>query len=313
MKRILQICFTVLLVLAYSAATPQSWKYKRKLRPQEIAFGIGASEFYGDLGGANKIGSNPWNWRDFDLPSVRPTLSLHYSYEIQKRMDIKTNLLLGYIKGNDQFTHYIYRERRNLMFRTPILEFSEQVDFYITKAQKKRTYYNLRSRSRRFTLENMPFSSYIFIGVGAFYFNPQAKYDDGKWYALKKYHTEGEGFVPTRKNYSLIQVSFPVGFGFKYPMSSGYSIGFEFTIHKTLTDYMDDCSTTYFDTVYLKQYVGGPVLSLADPSKTKYNTPWFTAPGSQRGDPRDKDFFMTAMFHLYYDISRLSKIRNFRF
>ena len=43
-------------------------------------------------------------------------------------------------------------------------------------------------------------------GFGFFYFNPEGKYYDGKWYKLKPLNTEGQGLAGSEgTDYSLFQ------------------------------------------------------------------------------------------------------------
>ena len=55
-------------VLTNLISTAQSWKFSR----QELQFGIGASNFLGDLGGANAIGTH--GIKDYRFSMTRPTL-----------------------------------------------------------------------------------------------------------------------------------------------------------------------------------------------------------------------------------------------
>ena len=143
----------------------------------------------------------------------------------------------------------------------------------------------------------------VFVGVGVFYFNPKADFQ-GQTYNLRDYHTEGQGYVPTRKNYSTFQLCIPLGIGFKYTIDRQWGLGLEFGIRKTFTDYIDDVSTTYIDLSQYQtgdQYDVGQFLSnpsdRSDPAAA--NT---TAPGQQRGDPRYKDSYMFAIFSVNYKI-----------
>jgi hypothetical protein len=56
-------------------------------------------------------------------------------------------------------------------------------------------------------------------------------------------------FVPSRKEYANWQFVIPFGVGMKYSIDKSSSIGLEYGLRKTFTDYMDDVSTSY---VYTK-------------------------------------------------------------
>jgi hypothetical protein len=309
MKRTSHILiFLVICLWSESVQSQVRSRYIKKYRTREIGFCIGATNFLGDLGGANLVGSEDFSLRDFDFPAVRPTLGLNAGYQIWNWASLKTGFVVGYIRGNDQFTDYIHREKRNINYRTVVVELSEQFEVYITKTRQGRSSYTLRSAKKKFSFYNFPFTTYLFTGVAGFYFNPQGKDKEGKWQFVKPYHTEGQGVVATRKNYNNFQFAIPFGIGFKYPLGDGYTLGIEYGVRKTFTDYMDDASMTYFDFDYLKTVYGQEAVDLANPTELDY-----LKPDQQRGDPRDKDSYMFALITLYKDISKISKIRNFRF
>jgi len=145
---------------------------------------------------------------------------------------------------------------------------------------------------------------YGFAGVGIFYFNPKTEID-GHVYELQPMGTEGQGSVPTREKYSRIQMCIPVGIGFKYTIDRAWGVGLELGLRKTFTDYIDDVSTTYFDfagygdpEAALKEYVSDP--SLGDPAAGASPT----GAGMQRGDPRDKDSYLFAIFSINYKLKK---------
>ncbi len=302
---LLLIC---ILLISTEVSSQIRSKYLRRYRTRELSFCIGATNFIGELGGANRLGSETFSLRDFDFPAVRPTLGGGASYQILNWASLKTNLVVGYMRGRDKWTNYESREKRNIDFRTILVEVSEQFEVYLTKSKQSRTFYNLRSARKGFNFYNFPFTTYLFGGVGLFYFNPQGRDKDGQWQYVLPFHTEGQGLVPTRKSIKQIQICIPLGIGFKYPIGGGYSVGMEYGLRKTFTDYIDDVSMTYFDYKYLKQNYGEEAVSLANPTDLIY-----LVPGEQRGDPRDKDAYMFALITIYKDISKISRIRNFRF
>lgn len=284
-------------------------RYLKKFRTREFGFSIGATNLIGELGGANRIGSESFSLRDFDFPAVRPTVGISMGFQIMKHANLKTSLLVGYLRGNDKWTDYKSRKQRNINYRSILVEFTEQYEYYLTQGKQTRTTYNLRMQRQKFSLRNLPFTTYLFTGISVFYFNPQNMDKHGNWKNVKQYHTEGQGYVPTRKNYHLIQLSIPMGIGMKFPLGKGYSLGFEYGLRKTFTDYLDDASMTYFDEDFLRQHFGQIAVDLSNPSK---DAPWLKA-GQQRGDPRDKDSYLFALITIYRDLSRISRIRNFRF
>jgi hypothetical protein len=82
MMKLLRICF-LLFLLQPNVSYSQAWKYYR----QEISFGIGASNFLGELGGANQVGTN--RLRDLEFSLTRPTVKVGYRYMITPLWKIK--------------------------------------------------------------------------------------------------------------------------------------------------------------------------------------------------------------------------------
>jgi hypothetical protein len=110
----------------------------------------------------------------------------------------------------------------------------------------------------------------------------------------------GQGISETRKKYSKIQLCIPVGIGFKYSFDRRWGIGLEYGIRKTFTDYIDDASKTYYNNDQILIQHGAIAANLAD--KSDHEFPYITAPGEQRGDPRDKDSYMFAVISINYKL-----------
>lgn len=294
MKRSVSILFVLALSLncfGQSYTLRFDWKKNRK----EILFGAGANNFLGDLGGANQVGTN--GIRDFDFPAVRPNFNVGYRYRISENTAVKTNLIYGILFGNDQFTSESFRQNRNCNFKSPLIELSTQFEFCIVREREGRKKHWLPFPGWRYIQQ----TTYFFTGIGMIYFNPKGEYN-GKWYSLRPLCTEGEGFIPTRTKYAPVQIVIPFGLGFKFALSENWSVGIEYGIRKTFTDYMDDVSKTYVDPDILFHEKGPVAVHFADPSLG--TIPGQTQAGQQRGDPTDKDSFMFSFFSFYYKIPK---------
>ena len=135
-------------------------------------------------------------------------------------------------------------------------------------------------------------------------FNPKAKLD-GQWVELQPLRLEGQGMTeyPNRKEYNLIQLEVPMGFGFKYYLKENMYVGLEVLHRQLFTDYIDDVSTNYVDPDVFANY-----LSPADAAKARrlyYRGTYTSAvsnPGNiqtfQRGDPKDQDAFFSTILRL---------------
>lgn len=293
MKKYFLVSLLIILALQdFCDAQTTLWRRRRR----EFAFGAGANNFMGDLGGANQIGTN--GIRDFDFPAIRPDFYVGYRYRTTKETAIKVNLAYAFLYGNDNLTLEPFRNNRNCNFRSPVIELSTQFEYVIGRERPGHIYDLKGIRGWRY----IQIQTYFFAGVGVMYFNPKGQYN-GKWYALRPLCTEGEGLVPTRKKYSPVQLIIPFGMGFKYALSTDWSIGIEYGIRKTFSDYIDDVSKTYVDPDYLEQEKGWIARYFSNPTNHTLSDD-VTAAGQQRGDPRDKDSYMFAIISFYYKIPK---------
>lgn len=278
------------------------WKQKRA----ELIFGIGVTNFLGELGGANQIGTN--GFKDFEYTATKSMINLGYSYFFTRKSAGQFDLSYGRLSGADKLTKEPFRNNRNITFRTPIVEAAGKYVFNFRRVREGHRY-NLRGVRGWRNIDRM---SYLFIGVAGFWFNPQSKYVNGKWYALQPLCTEGQGIFPTRKKYHRLQVAIPVGLGFKLLLSKDWYFGMEYGIRKTFTDYIDDVSTSYPDKDAMLETYGPKAVYFSDPSLGLI--PRQTWGNQQRGDPRDKDAYMFMTLTLRYRIpnSKLLSIPKFK-
>ena len=297
MKRLLFIMFLSFFSVIASA---QSWRYVR----HEVSFGVGVSNFLGDLGGAKGVGTH--YFKDLKGRSTRPMLQGGYKYMITPQFSVKGTVLWGYLHGDDAITKNIIRNNRNLSFRSMIGEVEAICEFYpwgevVTPRYKIRGIYG----NRAFTI--MP---YMFVGLGMTMFNPKAKYN-GDWVALQPLHTEGQGQLGRPDPYSRVTMNFPIGVGAKYLINSQWSLSFDLTVRYTLSDYIDDVSSTYYHPSAILADGGQAAYELQDPSLDP-SLGWTGVSVSsnglvnfkQRGDPRYNDAYMLAIFSVNYRFTK---------
>jgi len=290
MKRI-KLGFLLTLIPGYLLAQPNvSDPYLQKFT--EIGFQAGVAGYAGDLGGA--LGSS--NFKDFSGGLLRPMLNINATHRMSAWASIRPGLTVGRIAGDDRTmasgtSTDPNLALRNLSFRSAIAEFSVLADinpFYIFKgyAAKEHKFY--------------PYGS---IGIGAFYFNPQANLN-GVWYDLKPLRLEGQGFPehPERRQYNKVQISIPMGLGFKYYFGDKYYAGAEGMLRKTFTDYIDDVSTSYIDPALFDAYLSPENASIAkelqnrDASNNRI--------GQQRGSSSNDDYFYTVSLRFGFVLGR---------
>lgn len=294
--------FLFLVIIAPILVSAQTRKSRYKY---EAIFGLGFTNFLGELGGANQIGTHLI--RDYEFAATRPLINGGIRYKNHKYFAFKGMLFAGMLYGNDKLTKEKYRQNRNLNFRAPIVELSAQVEVYFTKDKPRKIYKISGIKSRK----KINWSGYGFTGISVFYFFPQGKYN-GTWYGLRRLSTEGQGLPGGPRRYSLVQIAIPVGIGAKYVIDRKWSLNAEISFRKTFTDYIDDVSGRYYDNASLRSAKGDNAANLADPSLN--NVPNATKPSAdgtaaQRGNPKYKDAYMFFTVSANYKFQKKKRTR----
>ena len=119
----------------------------------EIGIMGGGSYYLGDI-----------NKKHFDY--MMPSGGIVVRKNIDRRIVVKGELLLGYIRADDSRNEKDTANfKRNLHFRSPIYELSGQVEFNFLPYETGNSLY--------------PFTPFVFAGVSLFRFNPQAEASNG--------------------------------------------------------------------------------------------------------------------------------------
>lgn len=297
MKRLILIVITLLFVIQVNAQYSKRWKRYR----YEFVAGVAATNFLGELGGADSQGTD--FLRDFEFSMTRPALNIGMRYKIFEKFSTKVGLTYGVLSGNDKSTDEKYRKNRNLNFYSHLLEFAGQFEYSLIR-EKIGHRYNLR---RVRGLKGFKLNTYLFAGIAGFYFNPYGKHPiTDEWVALQPLGTEGQGLVGSREKYSRLQLAIPFGIGFKYGINRELSIGIELGARKTFTDYIDDVSSTYYDNDLLR--ASNPLAAdMADPSSDEVKASGQTSANQQRGDAKDYDSYMFLLITLNYKLKTTRK------
>lgn len=278
-------------------------------------FGFGATQFLGDLGGRDRVGTD-FSLVDIDWPSTHVGGMVAYRYRFHPYWATTFNLAGGMVRGNDALTNEVVREARNLHFKSFIIEYQQRIEAIVYANEK----FGARQRIKGLKhFKNRNEQIYLFTGVGCVYFEPKALYN-GSWVKLRPLRTEGQGLedhlvfpidgenaheiVTPHKPYKPITVTIPFGIGMRMGIGQMWRMGIEATYVKTFSDYMDDVSTYYYDPVAIEAATGSDAAALSNMATT--NTTWF-APGQVRGDPTEKD----AYFYLNLVFSRNITYKNY--
>jgi hypothetical protein len=187
-------------------------------------------------------------------------------------------------------THSKVLPARNLSFNSKVWELTLQGDF---------NFFRFMPGEPGFS-----FTPYITFGAGVFNYDPYA-YLRGEKIFLRPLGTEGQGsaLYPDRKPYSTMALCIPFGGGIKYALNSKVNIAFEILHRFTNTDYLDDVSKTYVSAATFPNNPDGSASTAALLSDRSWElgTP-VGFDGLQRGNSRQKDQFVTAMFHLTFNL-----------
>lgn len=214
-KYILLFCLLLVSTFGFS----QNWKLSRSA----YTYGIGISNYFGDIGGASKIDASAFS--DLDLAYSRPLLAVGYHYKVEERIAVNGNLTFANMHGSDANS---FNELRDYSFTTNIYELSGKVEYHITKETQIRSYGG-KSISGKILRFNKGVNLYVFAGIGGAYFKTTAKDN-----------LINEPRFTDEKHLALV---FPVGIGAKYPLSSTTYIGLELGGRFTTSDYIDGFTT----------------------------------------------------------------------
>ncbi len=291
MKRLCTLLVLSTFVLSMTSqnfSRPGDWKKWRK----ELYITVGASNFLGDLGGRNQIGTD-FSPVDLDFPVTKSAWGLAYRYKLQRWLNVSSKFSYMFLRGDDKLTTEPFRSNRNLNFKTQLFELSGRIEIGYQSNKAGNRYGIKKTLSRRMKNNNQ--NLFFFVGIGGFYYNPKGRTPAGPWVKLRPLHTEGQGLPDGPKQYKRVSVSMPLGVYYKVIINKKWSFGVEASWRKTWTDYIDDVHGTYYDKGALLANYGELSAKMSDPSTG--SMPGATSPnadgtGAQRGD-KEYDSYMT--------------------
>lgn len=245
----------------------------------EFGIGIGGAHYFGDLNTRAR------------LNRIKPAATIFFRKNFGNYVAARVGASFAQVGYSDIYnSHNEYMNRRNLSFNSNVWELSLQGDFNFFRFLPGEARYN--------------FTPYVTLGVGVFSYDPYA-YLKGEKIFLRPLGTEGQGsaLYPDRKQYSTMGISFPVGAGIKYSINERINIAFEILHRITMTDYLDDVSTTYPNLSAFPLNPDGTSSQAALLSDRSYETGEpIGIEGRQRGNSQQKDQFVTAMIHLTFNL-----------
>jgi hypothetical protein len=299
MKRLILL---LLLFFLFIQQNSQAQGFNKKNRYTSIGASINAMNYIGELDPGPSFLSP-------GIKFTRENFGVCLIQRMWPRVSFRGSANWGIVKGSDaQNASYndkdINRKIRNLNFRSQIFEVKFDV---IVDLWENRGKFHKRP----------DYTPYLFAGINYFHMNPKGKDPSGNYVALAPLHTEG-------KSYSLHQIAIPVGLGFRYKLSKQWDLAFEMGWRFTLTDYLDDVSTSYVDpkslgdpesksnimanrTVeaynndpQLRAFIdANPGLQIVPDGNGGLTVNTYGQAGDKRGD-KNRDWYIVTGFHLTY-------------
>ncbi len=233
----------------------------------EIGIAVGVSNYYGDL--------QPKFWAS---NGYQPMGGILYKYFLNPRVGLRTGVSYTNLSAGDSLSGIPVNRARNLSFATHLFEMHGALELNFLPIE----------------VMHHKVTPYIFGGISAFYFNPYAHDVNDNKIFLRPLSTEGQGLpmYPDRKQYSLVNMAFPFGGGFKFFIGKTIMLNAELGFRYTNTDYLDDVSKSYVNLDTLQKYKGKVARTMAYRGNTVIgwdkNNPNY---GFQRGDMKANDWF----------------------
>lgn len=256
MKQFLILIFSAIISSAYSQAA-------------EIGLMGGTSYYLGDLNPTKHFYNSKFGGSIFYRDKLRKS----------DRLSIRIQLSYGKVEAFDADSKSEAQINRNLSFQSKIFEFGPMIEINFLP-------FEIGSKRK-------PGTPYLFMGISYFKMNPMGQYNDG-WIELQSLRTEGQGSeFNSDKPYKLNQISIPVGLGIKVNINSRMSLGLEYGIRKTFTDYLDDVSGNYVNPAILAEINGELSSQISDPSLNNQGSFSYNN-GVARGNSNNKDWYAFA-------------------
>lgn len=253
----------------------------------EIGLFAGVSNYYGDL-------QDKW------LPDYgyKPNAGIIYKFFMHPRIGVRFGANYTRVTAADSLSNVPIKKLRNLRFETGMFEVHGGLEINLFAVDWNRA----------------KVSPYVFGGVAVFYTNPYTDGLNGEQVFLRPLSTEGQGIpvYPDRQQYSLVNMSFPVGGGMKFLIGKTLMISTEVGYRYTTTDYIDDVSRSYVDQNVLFDYRSQQAVDLSFRSD---EIPGSEVPypgyGFQRGDSKENDWYWFGGLSVALYLDAFGNVRDY--
>jgi hypothetical protein len=259
-------------------------------RHHEIGIFAGVSNYHGDL-------QSKW-YPDY---GYKPNVGIIYKYFMHPRVGLRFGANYTRLTAADSLSDIPIHKARNLRFETGLFEVHGGLEINLLAVD----------------IDRAKVSPYVFGGVAVFYYNPYTDGMHGEKVYLRPLSTEGQGIpvYPDRKQYSLVNVAFPIGGGFKFLIGKALMINTEIGFRYTATDYLDDVSKSYVNDQTLFDYRSQQSVDLAwrqdevpgvNPESLNYPDYKF-----QRGDSKANDWYWFGGISVSVYLNAFSNVADY--
>ena len=252
------------------------------LQAQNIEYGAkgGTSFYFGDLAPASHI---------FSIGTLGPSGGFYLKRQFNEFFSVRGDFTYLFLHADDANGSEAWRATRNLDFATHVFEGSVSMEFIP---------FEIRLGHRN------NIHPYLGIGLGVYNFNPYTIHN-GSEVSLQPLNTEGQGLEGYGNPYALTQINIPMRAGLQLSLSSGLTIGVEFSYRNLFTDYLDDVSGSYVPNTLLSESYGPLSALLSDKSPNMVNsTDTGLGVNNMRGAPETEDGYGDLVLTVGYTISR---------
>lgn len=274
-----------------------------------VGLNIGWTDLWGDVGTKSFI-DHYVNSKYFD--NFSGMLGVQGRYTIHPCLSVRGMLSAGTLFATDEWNYdkaqlvttqladAYQRYARNQRVRTYVGEFNTMMEF---------TPFRRNPESRKAHRRGQP---YIAAGLGMFYFVPTAQVGlSDKYENISNLNIEGNGWGDGYpKKFSQFQVEIPMAIGYRWDLSSQFTLGVEYLFRKTFCDYLDGVSAKYVDPKLYYTHLSASEANLAvliqDKGYLAYLAPRNKG-GEMRGDPTNTDSYSSLLVTFYYKLKKRDK------
>lgn len=274
---------SIFFILAYLLISATTFSQRLKIHTA-----LGASAYVGDLQKDEAF-----------LVQPRTAITVGASYDITPFIRLRSDLSFMGIKGDDKLNKSLYAKIRNLNFKSNVWELAILGEYdFVNLFLKRETI----------------FTPYVFGGPGIFHFKPTTIDRNGNKVSLRDVGTEGQLLGNPSYNYrkySLLQLNFQIGGGFRVQVSDDLTIGMEVSYRKLNTDYIDDVHSIPFvnpsEFAAKGQTLAAQLAFRGD--ELGYSLGSISAVG--RGTGKNQDYYYTFQLKAIFRLSSLHIGRDF--